>query len=218
VARPHKPTPEKFCAFCKKKMERNSLKNGGLEALFFFRRRKFCDRSCVAKARSARTAGARAARGPKEPSHRARDMTPAQREARKRRRNTPAGRAHRATYARERYEKKPEQINALHLEWRKRNPERVTATRKNGLLKFHYGITTKERDEMIVAQGGGCAICGSEMKPPHVDHCHEAGKGIGAVRGILCGRCNSGLGQFKDSIETLLLAVLYLAKRGRRNG
>jgi hypothetical protein len=216
VGAPIKPTPEKFCAFCEKKMERKRWANGTLESLFQFRERKCCNRSCTAKALAARPRAPR----PPRPSRRAR-MTAAQREAyneaEKRRRNTPARRAQRNAYARERYLKFPERIKASGRDWRRRNPERTTVIRKNSLLKFHYGITTKERDEMIVAQGGGCAICGDKMSPPHVDHRHEAGKGIGAVRGILCGRCNSGLGQFRDSVETLLLAVLYLTRRGERD-
>lgn len=48
-------------------------------------------------------------------------------------------------------------------------------------------------------------ICGKEA-PEHVDHSHDSG----AVRGILCFNCNGGLGQFKDSIDSLLNAAAYL--------
>jgi hypothetical protein len=209
VARPHKPTPEKFCAFCKKKMERNSLKNGGLEALFFFKRRKFCNRSCVAKALSARATAERVKRGPIGPNHRARDMTPAQREARKLSRNTPEQRAKRNVWARERRKKNPAEVKAVNKKWRLANRDKISISNRIGQVKFRYGITVSDRDAMVAAQGGGCAICGREMKPPHVDHCHETGK----IRGILCRSCNSGLGQFHDSAELLLLAVLYLARR-----
>ena len=60
-------------------------------------------------------------------------------------------------------------------------------------------------DELVVQQGGVCAICG-RPDPEHVDHDHETG----AVRGILCFNCNGGLGQFRDSIDSLLTAASYL--------
>ena len=51
-----------------------------------------------------------------------------------------------------------------------------------------------------------CARSRGKEAPEHVDHSHDNG----AVRGILCFNCNGGLGQFKDSIESLLNAVAYL--------
>lgn len=45
-----KPTPERYCEYCGKKLERKRLPNGDLEYLIHFNRRKFCDRLCMAKA------------------------------------------------------------------------------------------------------------------------------------------------------------------------
>lgn len=42
----------------------------------------------------------------------------------------------------------------------------------------------------------------------HVDHCHTTNK----VRGLLCHRCNVGLGYFKDRISYLKSATDYLIK------
>ena len=72
-------------------------------------------------------------------------------------------------------------------------------------LTLRYGIGADEFDELVVQQGGVCAICG-RPDPEHVDHDHETG----AVRGILCFNCNGGLGQFRDSIDSLLTAASYL--------
>lgn len=61
---------------------------------------------------------------------------------------------------------------------------------------------------MIEAQGGACAICRLEFgdKSPRIDHCHETG----VVRGLLCMKCNSGLGMFGDRPERIQAALDYL--------
>ena len=43
-----KPTPERYCQECEKRLERKRLPNGDLEYLIHFNRRKFCDQSCMA--------------------------------------------------------------------------------------------------------------------------------------------------------------------------
>lgn len=50
-----------------------------------------------------------------------------------------------------------------------------------------------------------CAICNSTDRLS-IDHCHETGE----VRGLLCGKCNSGIGLFKDKIDLLEAAIQYL--------
>ena len=46
---PKKPTPEKYCMNCNTKMERKDI-NGRLEDLAAFKKRKYCNRSCMAEA------------------------------------------------------------------------------------------------------------------------------------------------------------------------
>jgi hypothetical protein len=77
-------------------------------------------------------------------------------------------------------------------------------------LKRRYGIGADDFDELARTQGGVCAICG-RADPEHVDHSHDTG----AVRGILCFNCNGGLGQFRDSADTLRNAVSYLDRHDR---
>lgn len=56
-------------------------------------------------------------------------------------------------------------------------------------------------------KAGKCKICEKELHEEiHIDHNHTTGK----VRGILCGKCNKGLGQFNDNIEFLTNAINYL--------
>ncbi|MEU6313830.1 endonuclease VII domain-containing protein [Streptomyces sp. NPDC047014] len=74
-----------------------------------------------------------------------------------------------------------------------------------GHLKRSYGITEAERESMIVAQGGVCAICRT-APPEHVDHDHQTGK----VRGVLCFSGNAALGQFKDRPDVIRRAAAYV--------
>ena len=77
-------------------------------------------------------------------------------------------------------------------------------------LKRAYGIGYAEYLKMLEAQNGCCAICGTNdtgnRKAFHVDHCHDTGK----VRGLLCGNCNSGIGNLRDDIGLLQRAIAYL--------
>lgn len=86
---------------------------------------------------------------------------------------------------------------------------------KNAQLKHAYGITLLEYDQILESQNGVCVICGginADGRRLHVDHNHKTGK----VRGLLCSKCNHGLGLFNDDIETLLGAVAYLEKNKRK--
>ncbi|WP_153544463.1 endonuclease VII domain-containing protein [Streptomyces sp. RB17] len=72
-------------------------------------------------------------------------------------------------------------------------------------LKRNYGLTEAERDAMIAAQRGLCAIC-LAAPPAHVDHCHKTGR----VRGVLCFNCNSAIGKLRDDPEAARRAAAYL--------
>jgi ribosomal protein S20 len=73
-------------------------------------------------------------------------------------------------------------------------------------IKRLYGLSEEEYEAMLEACGGMCQIC--EKRPVEaVDHCHDTGK----VRGLLCGRCNMGLGHFYDDVEALKKAIKYLS-------
>lgn len=61
-----------------------------------------------------------------------------------------------------------------------------------------YGITAAVRSEIVRLQGGRCRIC-TEEAALVVDHCHATGR----ARGLICGRCNTGLGHADDSPDAL---------------
>ena len=65
-----------------------------------------------------------------------------------------------------------------------------------------------EVKEMLTQQGNVCAICGSGNIPLQVDHSHSSGK----VRGMLCAKCNRGLGLFYDNQKFLRKAREYLIR------
>lgn len=83
-----------------------------------------------------------------------------------------------------------------------------------------YGLTVDDYDRLLAEQGGACAICGVDRpeirrktdRHFHVDHCHETG----VVRGLLCNRCNRGLGMLGD--DNLNKAILYLEKAYSQQG
>lgn len=137
-------------------------------------------------------------------------------------------------YWRKRYRSNPEKAKASARDWRRNNPERVkqnnVAWRKAnpelaGLLKPRwaalnpekvlarelrrtYGLTVAEFYRMLAEQGGVCAACRKPCyrKRLSVDHDHKTG----AVRGLLCQRCNSALGQARENPETLRALADYI--------
>lgn len=97
--------------------------------------------------------------------------------------------------------------------------ERLTPEEKDERVKklqdqvtyMFWGLTPEARQKILDCQGGGCAICGrpderSRYGRLHVDHCHKTGK----LRGLLCQRCNRGIGWLLDSAELAERAAAYL--------
>jgi hypothetical protein len=74
-----------------------------------------------------------------------------------------------------------------------------------------YDLTVSEYNALMQVQKAVCAICGEKDpvgKRLAIDHDHETGR----VRGLLCTRCNPGLGYFCDAPERLRRAAEYLEK------
>jgi hypothetical protein len=74
-----------------------------------------------------------------------------------------------------------------------------------------YGIPRSAVEEMRQAQGDACAIC-AEPAPEHLDHDHATG----AVRQLLCQRCNHALGLFRDEPRFLRAAADYVERHRAR--
>lgn len=83
-------------------------------------------------------------------------------------------------------------------------------------LRTTYGLSIESYDAMHKSQNGCCKICSIvEKHAPrqilYVDHDHDTG----AVRGLLCGKCNTAIGLLQDSSEFTIKATTYLQENGK---
>ena len=100
----------------------------------------------------------------------------------------------------------PEKRRIYNQRWRQKHPDHW---RRLSLAK--YGLEPEDYDAILESQNGLCAICARECvtgRALHVDHDHATGY----VRGLLCHKCNSGLGQFADSPDVVRAALAYLER------
>ena len=90
------------------------------------------------------------------------------------------------------------------------NPTEERKRRKQILLKCKYGISLIEYNIILDKQEGCCAICNKHhtlfKQALSVDHNHITGQ----VRGLLCNKCNLGIGIFSDNILLLENAIKYI--------
>ncbi len=107
------------------------------------------------------------------------------------------------------YRKHTDRVKAVQKEWALKNPDKVKAQQ---LRKF--GITLEDYQRLFEKQGGVCAICKQPETEARrtlaVDHCHNSN----IVRGLLCGKCNKGIGLLRDDVEILKSAIEYLTREG----
>jgi len=99
---------------------------------------------------------------------------------------------------------------AQSAEWRSR-PGQKAKTENLRLIKT-YGLSFDQFNELFTVQGGRCAICDRHQTElpgkarMHIDHDHETGQ----IRGLLCFKCNSAVGNLDDDPARMLRAVKYL--------
>jgi hypothetical protein len=100
--------------------------------------------------------------------------------------------------------------------WNRENKERRQIIVQKNNYKKRYGLSVEQKQELINKQDSKCAICTNDLKDTHdvcVDHNHVTG----AIRGILCRKCNLGIGHLNDSIEILKSAQKYLQKYAKKS-
>ncbi len=83
-------------------------------------------------------------------------------------------------------------------------------SKRDRYLQSRYGIDEKEYERLLVLQHRVCAVCGRAGKTRRlaVDHNHKTKK----VRGLLCPKCNWGIGWFREDTRVLRAAADYLDK------
>lgn len=79
-----------------------------------------------------------------------------------------------------------------------------------------FGISESDFEELLKSQNNQCSICKIDyneyLKTSHrgkrfaVDHDHKTGE----IRGLLCDKCNRGIGFLQDSVKNLENAIKYL--------
>jgi len=127
----------------------------------------------------------------------------------------------------EKYRARDREAKRVHLLEHRKEINRRVRERRKALspeqrkeinYKTMFGLTFEQVEVMSKAQDGKCALCGEapKGKTEHtkrllVDHCHSNK----AVRGLLCHRCNLGLGKFKENVEVMERAASYLEHHER---
>ena len=75
-----------------------------------------------------------------------------------------------------------------------------------------YGLSSHDIQKLLQKQNFKCAICKTSFnikQKEHIDHNHQKGY----IRGLLCRKCNLGIGFLQDSPKILMSAIVYLKRR-----
>ena len=99
----------------------------------------------------------------------------------------------------------PEEDRARKRIWYQAHKNEFCIVRKKSRILKKYGLTLEEYEAIKTKQNGECLIC-HKTTELLLDHSHRTGY----IRGMLCDRCNRGLGYFMDNPEILLNAAKYL--------
>lgn len=89
-------------------------------------------------------------------------------------------------------------------------------------IKSKYKLSLEDLNNILEKQDHKCAICKIPVfrvdSPKHtnntmvIDHCHTTN----IVRGVLCSKCNRGLGHFNDDFKLITQAIKYLRRNSKR--
>lgn len=107
------------------------------------------------------------------------------------------------------YQKNKLKIRQQKKEYWINHPEKARKWKLNPYYKKYKNFSLQKYDELFALQNGVCAICQNPEKQKRlaVDHCHTSNE----VRGLLCQKCNRGIGLFNDNPGLLERAKNYLS-------
>jgi hypothetical protein len=115
-----------------------------------------------------------------------------------------------SVYAHNYYKRNKDKIDLMQKDRNIKYPENRKTINRVSRLKYTYNITIDEYNSLFLNQNGRCKICGihqSELTIPLcIDHNHNTGK----IRGLLCRKCNTGIGLLGDNKDRLFRAFSYL--------
>lgn len=104
-----------------------------------------------------------------------------------------------------------------HKDWIERNQHRIAGYREKDPWTLErrcrrLGVSPKDFVDKFEEQEGKCCICNCniDIVDSAIDHNHKTGE----FRGVLCKKCNRGLGFFADSPVLLKRAYDYLINNG----
>lgn len=86
-----------------------------------------------------------------------------------------------------------------------RERNRITTIRYRNRKAKKIGLSPERKEKLLQKQAGRCLLCRRE-KELVVDHCHR----YEMFRGLLCSKCNVGLGMFEDRIRPMFRALFYI--------
>lgn len=128
------------------------------------------------------------------------------------------------SYYKKYYDNNKDTIRRKKREWYHANKNKVKQSKEKNkkqiidrARKALYGFSSIEYDALYIEQKGLCAICrkperiitnAGKLKALSIDHCHVSNE----VRGLLCDRCNRGLGFFGDDPARLIRAYQYITR------
>ena len=118
------------------------------------------------------------------------------------------------------YKANQERVDNKSKQWRKDNPDKMlgytkkynkssTEKRRRSTIKYRYGLSYEDWQKIWDNQNGQCIICEKPFISPSdacVDHNHKTGE----VRGLLCHRCNCGIGYLNDDPKIMAKAIEYV--------
>jgi hypothetical protein len=108
------------------------------------------------------------------------------------------------------------------LPWSKRSGHEEDPRRSYNVGMRHPESDPEHWPQLFAKQNGRCAICGEPETAPYkgkarrlaIDHDHKTG----ANRGLLCGKCNRGIGYFADDPARLRAAADYIERHAKEGG